>query len=377
MNRRTALYILLALTVLMLVDGKYGLLNTLTPYKHLVRVEETEGAGIDPGTPSAEKSGPLEGMLGPGEVLKISNSFGHVDVNGTPGARGVQLSYSIYIYADSEAVAEAYLNKLDISAVRSAEGVDVRLAEPVERPEGVHQVRLDISGSIPSEARVEINNKMGRVRVQGVSGPSVVNNAFNDTTIKDIHGNLQVDAAYTNLDITGIQGELMVKGNYGSSSLRNIDGNVLVKSDFRLTSLSDVRGDIEAEASFGGIKAKEIAGDFKANGAYTVIGAKNITGSAVAVTEYGTVHFQGIGADMTVDARRSDVTIILDQAPDHRIALETQNGNLTLQGTLSNLQPKTGEAGKKMVSAVIGAGTHSIEVRNVQGNISISHPPHP
>ena len=377
MNRRVAVYILVALTVLMLVDGKYGLFDTTAPYRHLVRIEEAKGAGLDPGTPSAEKSGLLEEMLGPGQVLRLNNALGHINVTGTPGAERAQLNYNIYVYAANEAVGEAYLDRLDIRVVQSETGLDVRLVEPAKRPEEVHQVRLDVSASIPSEARVEIYNNMGTVRVENVSGPSIINNAFGDTTIKEVGGKLNVDAAYTNLDVTRVRGDLVVKGSYGSSSLRNIDGNVTVESDFRTTSLTDVKGDIEAEISFGGIAANEIDGDIKTKGAYTIIGARNVTGSAIAHTEYGTVRFQGIGKDMIVDARRSDVTIILDQVPDHRISLETENGSLALQGTLSKLQPQTGEAGKKMVNAVVGAGTHSIEVRNVQGSISISHPPHP
>lgn len=377
MNRRTALYILLALTVLVFVDGKYGLFDTMAPYKHFVRIEEAEGAGFDSGTPSAEKSGLLEEELGPGQVLGISNDFGHISVNGIPGAKMAQLDYSIYVYANDEAAGEAYLDTLDIRVVQSEEGVDVRLVEPANRPEEIRRVRLDISGSIPSKARVKIYSSMGKVRVENVSGPSIVNNAFSDTTIREVDGNLSVDAAYTNLDVTGIRGDLVVKGSYGSSSLRNVDGNVLVTSDFGKTSLIDVSGDIEAATSFGGIEAKGVDGDFKASGSYTVIEGKNINGNAVANTEYGTVRFQGVDGDMTVDARRSDVTIVLDQASDHRIYLETQNGNLTLQGTLSKLQPQTDTAGRKTVTTVLGAGTHSINVRNVQGNISLKHSPHP
>ncbi|NMB45641.1 MAG: hypothetical protein GX998_04435 [Firmicutes bacterium] len=37
----------------------------------------------------------------------------------------------------------------------------------------------------------------------------------------------------------------------------------------------------------------------------------------------------------------------------------------------------TGEAGNKTVNALVGAGPHSIELRNIQGNIVLSHPPHP
>jgi hypothetical protein len=377
MNRRVALYILLALTVLMLADGKYGLLNTMAPYKHLITVEEIEGAGMDPGTPSAERSGLLNERLVPGEVLKITNDFGNIDISGRPETEEVQLDYQIYVYAASEGIGEAYLDELELRAVRSGEGLDVSLVEPAQRPEEVHQVRVDISGSMPNGTRIELNNRMGKVRVQNVSGPSVINNAFNDTTIKEIHGNLYVDAAYTNLDITGVRGDLVVKGNYGSSSLRNIDGSVSVKSDFRLTSLSDINGNIEAEASFGGINANEVVGNFKAHGSYTVIGARNVTGNAMANTEYGTVHFQGVERDIAVGARRSNITIVLDQTPDHRIFLENENGNLSLKGTLAKLQPQTGTAGKKTLNAVVGAGTHNIHVSNVQGNISIDHPPHP
>ena len=377
MNRRVALYILLALTVLMLVDGKYGLFNTMAPYKYLVRIEEIEGAGLDPGTPSAEKGGLIEARLAPGEVLKITNSLGNVDVNGKPETQEAQINYRIYVYAASEAIGEAYLHELDVRATRSEEGLDVRLVEPGQRPEGVHEVRVDMFGSMPSEARLELNNKMGKVRVQNVSGPSVINNAYNDTTIKEIHGDLYVDAAYTNLDVTGVRGDLVANGNYGSSSLRNIYGCVSVKSDFRTTTLSDINGDIEAKASFGGVKANEVAGNFQARGSYTVIGARNVTGNAMAKTEYGTVHFQGVGGDIQVNAQRSGITIVIDQTPDHRIFLENQNGNVSLKGTLAKLQPEAGVAGKKTVDAVVGAGTHSIYVSNVQGSISISHPPHP
>ncbi len=366
MKRRMALYILLALTVLLLADGKYGLSNSLAPYRHLVTFEGIEGEGL-------EESGNLRGVLGPGEVLKIRNSFGHVDILGTPETTEAQLDYSIYVYATSESQGAAYLDELRVTAVRTPDGLDVCLVEPGERPKDIRQVRVDISGSIPSGARVEVSNN-GRAHIRGVSGPSVVNNAFSDTTIEDIQGDLHVDAAFTDLLVTGIRGELMVEGDYGASSISNIDGNVLVKSDYRLTSLSSVSGDVEADSSYGGIKVNQVDGSFKARGSFSVIGGNHIAGSAVVNTEYGTVHLEAVRRDMIVDARRSNVTIVLDQVPNHRIYLETENGDLTLGGSLSDLQPISGEAGKKMVSTVVGAGTHSIEVRNTQGSIEISQP---
>ena len=377
MNRRMAVYVLLALTVLMIVDGRYELFNTSVLYRYLIRVEETEGAGLDPGTPTAERSGLVDKTLGPGEVLEVSNAFGNIYVDGASHGREARLTYTIYVYASSETEAEAYLSELDVEVVQSADGLRVSVVAPKERPAEIRQVRVDISGSIPSDARVDISNAMGRVRVQGVSGPSRVSNAFNDTNIKNIHGNLHIDAAYTNLDVNDVQGDVAVRGNYGSSSLRDIRGDIFIKSDFRTTSVMDVIGDIEAETSFGGVEVKEIEGDLKARGSYIVIGAKNLTGSVLAASEYGTVRLQGIGGDTVVDAKRSDVSIVIDGPLDHRISLETHNGTLALRGTLSSLQLTAAEDGKKALSEVVGAGTHSIDVKNVQGNISVTHPPHP
>ena len=369
MNRRIALYILIGLTILALADSRYGWLGTLTPYEDLIRVEGFEWTGIPSGMPSVESSGSLEGDLAGGDVLKVSNQLGDIKLEGLLDTTVYSLDYTIYIYAEDKAVALEYLPKLGVKATSAKDGIEVSLVAAEGRPRGVYQVRLDISGTIPSDARVEIHNGMGEVQVMNIKGPSLVENRYKNTSVKHVDGNLDVHAPYSTLSVSDVFGDLDVGGSYGQSSIRGISGNVIVESNFRQTDVESVGGSVSVGTKYGNVVAADIGGDFTAEGSFATVAGQTIGGDAKATTKYGAILLEDVGGDVTIDAKYSNVNLTLGTL-DHHLTLEVQNGDLVLRGALATYKPTVSNT-RKTFDEIIGGGTSSVRAKNVGGNIAV------
>ncbi|NLK08978.1 MAG: hypothetical protein GX316_09835 [Firmicutes bacterium] len=368
MNRRIALYVLIALTVLGFTDVKYGWSDMFAAPQQPFQVEGFDRAAIPPRDPAAIHTGSLQADLAPGEMVKIRNSIGNINITGAD-TNEVDLSYTIRVYANDQALAEEYLSGLKLDAVSSEGGLEIDLIKPGSRPKMISRVEIDIQGSLPNTAKVDLDNSMGDVHLADIAGPSHIKNQYGDASIKGVKGNLTVHAPFGGIEIEDVNGTLVSSGNYGSTDVKNIIGDVSIDSDFCAIHAKEITGSLSVKSSYSEATVENIDGNLTSETRFSTFTGRDIIGEVKTYSTYGRIHLEYISGDMVVDTKHSDVDVILG-AFDHNLSLEANQGGIILKGELAGLKPVTsGET--RTLEQVLGRGTHNVQITTVLGSISV------
>ncbi|MBE3582748.1 MAG: DUF4097 family beta strand repeat protein [Limnochordaceae bacterium] len=376
MNRRQTVLLTLAILVgIAVMDQITNGTGLYRGYAHFVQLGRTgSGASWDDTTPRAAKEQALSGPLAAGQVLTASIPMGSVELNGVQNATSADLKCTITVYASTEAEARQYLSRVSVklTPVASGEtaGLQLRVNEPPSRPAAVRGVKVNVAGTLPSQARVDVRNGYGIVRVAGVSGPSRVNNRYAATIVRDVRGDWNVDASYSAVLVAGVQGNLNMAGNYGSADLSDISGNVEIHSNFKQTNVVNVGGNLTANLRYGGLTVDGVTGNTNVDSQYVGVAGRNAAGDVRLNASYGEVRWESIRKNVRITSRYADTTLSFVRPANHRFDVRTRFGSIS--DHLGLAQVETADRDEKAVAGRLGEGRYSVAVDGEYADIQLN-----
>lgn len=393
--RRRALWALIGAVVVAVADWRgmlFSWAGSETPaapwgYEEFIRVNAVEGqegfgpldGDIDERTPHASDESSVQGTLARGQVLRVYNEFGSVRLHGVPRVQAldepnVKLSTRVTVYADTEDLARQYLSQVsvtlepDMSSGEGNGGLRVEVNRP-PRPAGVRRVKVDISGTMPADARVDLRNAFGPVAVTGVSGPSTVSNSHGPTELSHLDKNWRVEAPFSELTATGVGGDVEVSGDFGSSTIRDVRGDLRLAGNFRTHRVSGVQGRLDVRVRYGGLDVDGVGRDAEIDASYTDVRVRSVSGNIRVDTGYGDARIEGVRQAVDVNSRYADVTLRFAPPLDHRFDVEARYGSISSQ--IPSLESVERASQAERLEGTAGSGRYPVRVRTEFGHVDL------
>ncbi len=193
-------------------------------------------------------------------------------------------------------------------------GERIRLTrDPDEAP----TVRVDLVIRMPVGARLDVDNHLGEIVAQGVSGELRLDGAGELLRSSGGEGRLTLDSGSGKVEVLGHRG--YVNADTGS-------GSVLV---------TDCECEILADTGSGGVEIRGGAGELRADTGSGRVSVEGFSGPIVADTGSGSVRARGVSdvRVLDVDTGSGSVDVEGDLSAMKRLRIETGSGSVGLRSS--------------------------------------------
>ena len=293
--------------------------------------------------PTAQTS--QQGVVGE-EVKKVrvSNQFGDVIVNPTPGGTG--WTWEGKVWGRDQEQADRLIGELVLNVESDGETQTWRLEMPVES-KGLNGVESNLTIQVPPEVQVEINNQHGNVKTAETEGKVTIDNAHGNVTVANLNGDLTIANSHGNLVANKIAAA-SINVRHGDADVQTSTGSLEIDSAHGRVNLESASGDLTYSGSHSSIKAANINGDAKLTTSHGNLDCQKITGNVVAENRHGSTSIATLGNKVQINSahgkveleilnsafntvnienRHGDTKVILPQALTPRIAMDVDHGD--------------------------------------------------
>jgi len=204
--------------------------------------------------------------------------------------------------------------KFVVSTVGKKIYIRAYIGLPAGKPLPVSNMKAKITVSLPPQCPVNLRNKFGQARLDGLQGPVALSGEFCNFTLTNLSGKVRVDSRYG--DVTG----------------QNLGGAVQVDARRADVSLTDLHNDCQVKSEYGAVRVD--AGRDAGN--------------------------------LTVTANKSDVTVNVPAQTRHNFNLNAQYGQLQTPKNMPFKSESATAAGWQQ-----GRGRPEINVSTTFGKITV------
>jgi DUF4097 and DUF4098 domain-containing protein YvlB len=263
-----------------------------------------------------------------GGVLTVNADGADVTVTGNDANK-------VVVHIDVRG-SDSDLEDLNLSAEPSSEGIQVEARHPnrkgwINWNSSHYDAHIDVR--VPHSYRVDAKTSGGDVRIQDVSGPSIMRTSGGDVTAKNVKGAFEGHTS---------GGDVRIESMEGPVTVHTSGGNVLV---------SQVKGDVDANTSGGDVRVVAVDGKIKAG------------------TSGGTVRCELTGANHGITATTSGGSVWLTLPKDITGTVDAQASGGHID---SDFPISTTRWSEHRLSGQINGGGNEIYVRTSGGNITLS-----
>jgi len=312
-------------------------------------------------------------------TLRVNNSRGAVNINAADTSK-IQVSIHKSIKAESQGEADKWNGKSKPDIKISGNVVTLNANN------GDHSVTIDLDISMPRNAQVFINNRIGDVNVMGRTGDIDVTNQKGEVVVSDVKGKINLSLDHSSARVTQIEGDVSTDGKVDEISLDDIKGAVRLNGDFsENVQLSKITKAVSLKSSRTEIEMAKLDGELSLDA--HDLHASSVTGPLRLVTKFKDINLDGISGDLRlenedgavsvqlsklgsvqINNRRSNVELYVPDKAGFQLNARTKNGEIESDFTglsISNEDEQGTATGK------VGAGGPQIVVNNEQGTIEI------
>ena len=172
--------------------------------------------------------------------------------------------------------------KLVVSTVGKKVYIRVYIGLPAGKPLPASNLKAKITVQLPAQCPVNLRNKFGQARLDGLQGPVALDGDFCAFSLTNLGGKINVDSRYGNVDA------------------RHLDGPVNIQVKRADIALADLHGDCRVTSEYGAVR----------------VDAGPKTGN------------------LTVDATKSDVVLDVPAQPRHSFDLKAGYGQVSVPKNL-------------------------------------------
>ncbi|WP_420237868.1 DUF4097 family beta strand repeat-containing protein [Telmatobacter bradus] len=314
-----------------------------------------------------------------GSTINIQNPRGDVSITAGDGQTvEVQAHEVAYTSSDSDAqkifAAEAAHLTVSGSAV-------------LIKSDGHQNGRLNLTVSVPKNARVVLDSGKGDVTVAGVGTGLTINSVHGDTHLDQIAGPVQIHFGDNRHDFSAhqIDGDLTSDGNTNDVTLSEVKGRVTVNGEiFGEAHLESIGGPINLHTSITDLQLAGLPGDLTLNSddlrvtqakgqAHIVTHSKDVELNQMAGDSYvqdrdGRIAIESIG-NFSVEAHnnKGDVEVTLPPTASAKVQVSSRNGDVVSDFAAPNF----GAATTKAATFTIGGGAARIVLSADNGDVRL------
>jgi DUF4097 and DUF4098 domain-containing protein YvlB len=332
------------------------------------------------GQPQHDLDQQLQSMqIAANSTITLQNPRGDINVaSGDGNILEVQAHEVAYANSDSDAK-----KIFDAEAAR----VTVSGSAVLVKSESNNSGKLNLTVTVPRNARVQIESGKGDVTVTGLGQGLAINSINGDTHLNSIVGSVQVHFANSRHDFSAhqIEGDLTADGNCNDITLSEVKGRVGINGEiFGEVHFETIGGPVSLHTSITDLQVAQLPGDLtldsdnlrvtEARGQVHVIThSKDVELTQIAGDSYVQNHDGSIAIEPTgnfnVEARntKGDVELTLPNSVSARVQVSSRNGDIVSEFAA----PGFGDATTKNATFNIGGGAAHIQLSADNGDVRI------
>jgi ribosomal protein L6P/L9E len=292
-------------------------------------------------------------------TLKVATAAGNVTVTGAD-VKAVQVKVVKTAYDSSQARADEEVKGIKYTIEQNGNTVTLKYELPKSMNFNNNVNTVDFEVTVPNEVTVDIDNNFGEVSVAGTKGDVDIKNDFGDVTVEDIEGALTVQTNSGDVNATSIVAgdeNIDLRSDFGGVTLEKAGGkDITLDSNSGTITLSEVRatGDLNTNTDFGNTKFENGSADslhVETNSGEVSLVRINISKEIFVKDDFGNIELERALADsydlhansgaITIDGAKGKLkadsdfgNIVIHNAQDVTLTVETQSGTVEFSGTL-------------------------------------------
>ena len=285
------------------------------------------------------------------QKVVVVHRYGSIAVTGDNG-RVVNILARVQVTAGTALVAREFADGIDVTATSAADSVLVTTVYPtVSTPDTQLSYEVSLELGVPAGARFEARNAFGDVRVEDLSGGSLLRSRY---------GNVDVERCR----------QVRVVNQYGDVSLLDVIGPAHVDNAFGDVVLRRTRGSVEIDNRYGAVDADGPNGDVHIANRFGSVVTRHGQGRMVIANRYGSV------ADWVDDPGLSVLDLVSEMGQVELTVLDGvpfRLGGSTHEGEIQSGLPLfvDGDSGEQSVTGYAGQGGPTIRVKGLWSNFNI------
>lgn len=209
---------------------------------------------------------------------------------------------------------------------------------------------ISVNVSIPSEFNIEVNTQSGDVSQNGdIKGTVTVFTAGGDIRLQGITGKTVLKSNGGDITTGNIGDDLLLSTNggdvstgyvSGTTNINTMGGDITVRTaskDLKVSTmggditLGDVGGKAEVKTMGGSISVKKISGDAIIDTYGGDISLSGATGNIEATTYGGNIRMSNISGAVNLDTKSGNIYLELNSMGNNNSKIKTMNGGIILK----------------------------------------------
>ncbi|RPI86822.1 MAG: hypothetical protein EHM41_07120 [Chloroflexi bacterium] len=300
--------------------GTYSWFNANTDGVHFFYSEDTSFELVE------TETYPVSGAVD----LILDTSFGNISIT-THEANVIEIEKEITAWGEDKESAQARAESLPIEIKQNGDSLSITY-KPENRSDvaifgEVRGDSVNFNIKVPAETAVEVDSSFGKILLDGVTGGANLTGGFGDITVTNVSGSLVVKGMQSKLDVSTVDaGEesIHLETTFGGITAEGLSGASLFvrtsNGEMVLTEINTAEG-LAMENQFGAIRLEEFQAEslklVDMNGAVELLNG-TLNGPLDASTTFGEITVTNVEAE--------------------RYVLDTNNGNLVIDGAQGELQ---------------------------------------
>lgn len=271
-----------------------------------------------------------ESMVPDGSQIQITNMFGNVEVRPSDSDR-VILDVKKTVRATNRDEAERIERDFTFSITN--EGSSYRISSTRDfnyNGPGRQRFKSSLTIRVPKHSIVHLDNRNGRVAVEGLAANQEIVNRYGEVDVRDITGQLHVENRNGSVTAENISDSVVVTNAYANTTVKEVGGNLEIDTRNGSVDVSGVKGNATITNSFAPINVENVQGGLTINGKNNPIDVQHVEGDLHADSSFQNVNIRDARSAVTITSRNGDLTLSFDKAPIKDISITARYGNVTL-----------------------------------------------
>lgn len=285
------------------------------------------------------------------QKVVVVHRYGSIAVTGDNG-RVVNILARVQVTAGTARAAREFADGVDVTATSAADSILVATVYPIVSVlDSLLSYDVSLEMGVPAGVRFEARNAFGDVRVEDLSGGSLLRSRY---------GNVEVERCR----------QVRVVNQYGDVSLLDVIGPAHVNNAFGDVVLRRTRGSVEVDNRYGAVDADGPNGDVHIANRFGAVLARHGQGRMVIANRYGRV------AAWVDDPGLSVLDLVSEMGQVELNVLDGvpfQLGGSTREGEILSGLPLLvgGDSGEQSVTGHAGRGGPTIRMKGLWSNFNI------
>ena len=218
--------------------------------------------------------------------------------------------------------------------------------------------------------KIQVSSTSGDIRLDSaLAEKQDISTTSGDITVEQARGETKISSTSGEIRVSALEGPLRTSTTSGDITLGQVTGSITLSTTSGEIRLEEGEGDLDAESTSGDIRVGSLAGSFRmstTSGELTVSRAGSF-GRAHSVSGDIRVFLEDLTGDLDISTTSGAVDLAFPGTADFRFRFSTTSGEC---GTFFD-DALSFDKKRKNAEWELGAGTHSVEVSTVSGDLDI------